>query len=113
VFGWGVGWLAAAFTYSNQHLVVVDPEISVSHPKSRAFPTQAADAQREHYLKQLTISEALQCRLLSSHMAWHGKARVQRPQKNRNSQKNESTSERLNESTYLSGRIQIARPSAC
>lgn len=72
VFGWGIGWLASAFTYLNQHLVVVDPEISVSHPKSRAYPTQAAEAQREQYLKQLTISEALQCRLLSSHMAWQG-----------------------------------------
>lgn len=69
VYGWGIGWIAAAFAYTHQHWVVVDTQVSVTHPKGRGYASQDAAKQRDLYMKQLNASESIQCSLLKSHMA--------------------------------------------
>jgi hypothetical protein len=69
VYGWGVGWLAAAYAYANQHCVVIDRSVQVAHPQSRGYDTAAANAQRDRYLQQTRFEEKVQLNLLSSHMA--------------------------------------------
>lgn len=73
-YGWGIGWIAASFTYANQGLAVVDSSIKVKHPKSRGYKTHEANQKQNEYLKQLTL-EAFFCRLISSFMAMNDIAR--------------------------------------
>lgn len=69
VYGWGVGWLAAAFAYAHQHCVVIDRSVQVKHPRARSYDSQLANAQRDRYLQQMTFDEKVQSSFLSSHMA--------------------------------------------
>jgi hypothetical protein len=69
VYGWGVGWLAAAYAYAHQHCVVIDRSVQVKHPRTRSYDSKQANAQRDRYLQQLTFDEKVQSSLLGSHMA--------------------------------------------
>jgi hypothetical protein len=71
IYGWGIGWMAVAFTYSHRKWVVVEPRIKVSHPKSRGYESHAASLQRDRFLMQLDLNEKLMCNLLSSKMMLH------------------------------------------
>lgn len=68
IYGWGIGWMASAFSYSQRKWVVIDPSIKVHHPKSRGYPSQAASAQRARFLMQLDPHEQLMCNLLNAKM---------------------------------------------
>lgn len=69
VYGWGVGWLAAAFAYAHQHCVVIDRSVQVKHPRARSYDSKLANTQRDRYLQQMSFEEKVQSSLLSSHMA--------------------------------------------
>ncbi|MGB8365264.1 MAG: hypothetical protein ACLQUZ_19100 [Rhizomicrobium sp.] len=66
VYGWGIDTMAVAYAYANGMLAVVDKSVRVNHPKSRGYPSEAALAQCNEFLKQLTLNESIQNRLLWS-----------------------------------------------
>ncbi len=74
IYGWGIGSMAVAFAYANKMYAVVDQSIHVSHPRPRGYPSRDAAQQRDEFLKQLTMPEQIQLRLLQSHMTLRGAA---------------------------------------
>ncbi len=79
-YGWGIGWMAVSFVYSQRKWAVVDPSIKVKHPKSRGYRTEDAAAQRDRFLMQLDPHERFISRLLGAHMALSG-VTARNPQK--------------------------------
>lgn len=69
IYGWGIDDMAAAYAFSHNLLAVGDRAVSVRHPKSRGYPTQDAIAQKAEFLKQLSLVEVVQHRLLRSYIA--------------------------------------------
>ncbi len=73
-YGWGVGWMAISFAYTQRKWAVVDPSIKVRHPKGRGYRTEDAAKQRSRFLMQLDPHELFICRLLSAHLRSSGSA---------------------------------------
>lgn len=68
LYGWGIGWLAAAYAHSHDMLVAVDESIEVRHPVGSGYPSRHARAQMIHFLRQFSTSEYVQFLVLSRHV---------------------------------------------
>lgn len=68
IYGWGIDDMAAAYAFSHNKLVVGDSSVGVTHPRSRGYSTRDAIAQKTEFLKQLTLAEVVQHRLLRSYI---------------------------------------------
>lgn len=66
IYGWGIDTMAVCFAYSHGMVAVIDDGITVNHPKSRGYPSQEALAQCRNFLRQLSLTEAIQNQLLWS-----------------------------------------------
>lgn len=55
--GWGIDTMACMFCHANDHMVVLDPEIRITHPIGTEYSTVLADQQLREFLKQLSSKE--------------------------------------------------------
>jgi hypothetical protein len=62
--GWGVEWAAIAYAMANNLLVLRDLSITIVHPQGSGYGRQAAGAQMEAFLSQLTAQEQVQLNVL-------------------------------------------------
>ncbi|MCB7137050.1 hypothetical protein [Cellulosimicrobium marinum] len=67
--GWGIDWAAACFARSTGKEVLVDASLHVSHPPSRGYRTDDAEAQMERFLDQLDDAEQAARALLRGYLA--------------------------------------------
>jgi hypothetical protein len=68
IYGWGIDTMAVNCAYVNNMIAVIDDGVLVSHPKSRGYPTELALPQCNEFLKQLTLNEVIQNKLLWAHI---------------------------------------------
>ena len=57
LYGWGIDFMAVAAAYSSDRLAIVDLSQRVEHPMVRGYPAEAAQAQCEAFLQQLSPIE--------------------------------------------------------
>jgi hypothetical protein len=75
-YGWGIDWIFCCTAYAFNLMVVVDENYTVIHPLQRGYDTKKAVTDMNIFLKQLTTTEFIQYRLLSSYLKLNDVKRI-------------------------------------
>lgn len=67
VYGWGIDWFAAAYSYSQGLSAKVDAAISIDHPVDRGYRSESALHQMKVFMQQMTEKEKSYHALIRSH----------------------------------------------
>lgn len=79
LYGWGIEAMFLSATYARGMFAVIDQSVLVRHPKSRGYPSEAAQQQCALFLNQLDLPERIQLYFLQLHRFSSG-GNVPRPQ---------------------------------
>lgn len=72
IYGWGINWMICCCAFTMNKLVVIDETFTVVHPQGRGYDSDEAMRMKTEFLKQLTMTEVIQYRLLSGHIRANG-----------------------------------------
>jgi hypothetical protein len=72
LYGWGIEWMFVCAAYAQGMITVIDSSIKVQHPNNTGYPKAEAQLQLTEFLKQLSMREEIQGRLLRSHIKLKG-----------------------------------------
>ena len=68
IYGWGIDWAAAAFSYTSGRVAVIDRTLPVDHPSGAGYDGKTAARQMGRFMRQLAPNEFAYARLLQSHI---------------------------------------------
>lgn len=70
IYGWGIDWFAATYTYSEGMKALVDKKVIVNHPPERGYKSDLALQQMKFLMDQMTKKEKIYYNFIKSYIRY-------------------------------------------